>query len=195
MGSCYWYATFPIKIGLADEVGADGVHSPVRNSLIPTGTSLKLPWSVVNIHLPPTLKEKGMEQFLKDSNGDGLEFVVGKGWTATFLPVSHSTGEIYIALTLPSPSPIEDPIASIKARAETHFIDTLIHQIEHHAGDVKMGVYPIYSASNSVVGRGKVVLIGDASHVMTPFVGAGASCGIVDGFKLAEVVVSECLLW
>ena len=128
----------------------------------------KLPWTTVNVRT----RSPDVRKWVKDEQG--MNMMYGNGWSGAFLPVP-SDGEVYVALTLPSPA---------RSPLDGNFIQAVFTDPEF----TNARSLPLYSASRAIVGRDRAVLIGDASHGIVPFCWAGASAGVRDAIDLVDVL-------
>jgi salicylate hydroxylase len=178
-----------------DESGADGMFSPIRRALLPhldaSGQGFKkLPLTTLNLRA--TSPE--VRQWVKDENG--MNLIYGSGWVAAFIPLkplSHASEQedsaekisnsVYVALTL-SHYLVADGLLPTMTDHPSKFFRTLVADpgLEHAQA------YTLYTARRTIVGRDRAVLVGDASHGMVPFCGAGASAGIKDAVDLVNTL-------
>ena len=165
------------------------MFSAVRRALYPrsdTDGFKKLPWTTVNL----CTSSPRMYDFIKDERG--MNMMYGKGWSAAFMSLASPTppssqeprsGSTYVALTIPSP--VVQARESLE-RLEGEYIEALL--VDPGLEDAR--AYPLYTSKRTIIGRDRALLIGDASHGMVPFCGAGASAGIRDAVDLAAFLNS-----
>lgn len=157
--------------------GADGMYSPVRKSLHPLDDFSPMPWVTCNFRLSQAFVEEGL-----GADPLGISVFYGTGWSAAVLPLPKGA---YVALTVPAP--VTD-ISSALARLPDV---PLIQAIRSDPGIHDANAFPLYSAVTTQIGRGQVVLIGDAAHGMNPFCGAGASMALDDAANLVELLTGD----
>lgn len=131
-----------------------------------------------------------MRRWVHDPNG--MNLIYGESFSATMMPLSFPS--IYVALTIPSQW--LNPSFQARIKGEEIKLEPTVHgkflrQLECDPGWEKKETYPLWSATSTVGGKGRVVLVGDAAHGMPPFCGAGASAGIIDAVELAKVIVDQ----
>ncbi|OXC67087.1 hypothetical protein AYX13_04360 [Cryptococcus neoformans] len=176
-------------------ISADGMFSAIRHRLY-SGSQLvedKLPGGFSN--LPQTIinlrtTSPAMRRWVHDPNG--MNLIYGESFSATMMPLSFPS--IYVALTIPSQW--LNPSFQARIKGEEIKLEPTVHgkflrQLERDPGWEKKETYPLWSATSTVGGKGRVVLVGDAAHGMPPFCGAGASAGIIDAVELAKVIVDQ----
>lgn len=158
-------------------VGADGVHSAVRRELfgpLPVRYAGYTSWRFV---VPQTAAlSRPVEMW-------------GRGRRLGLVPIGR--GRLYGFATLNAPEGMADPICGRAARLRERFAnfggparpaleqltqdDAVIHT------DLREVVVPRWVS-------GRVALLGDAAHAMTPNLGQGAGMSIEDAAVLAEVL-------
>lgn len=163
----------------ADAVlAADGVHSKIRRHLFP---QVKLRYAgqtcwraLVNVALP--------EQHLASS----AEFW-GRGLRFGYVPIGKD--EVYFYATQTQPAGLHLPEKTRKTHLQTQFrhfaepVPTLLEAasnhniVQHDLWDIPP--LPTYH-------RGKILLIGDAAHAMTPNLGQGAAQALEDAGMIAQ---------
>ncbi|KAJ4712660.1 Monooxygenase, FAD-binding protein [Melia azedarach] len=131
-----------------------------------------------------------------------VNYVYGRGLRAGYVPVSPTKVYWFICFNNPSPGPkITDPAALKKQAKELvrNWPAELLNIIDLTPDDtiirtplVDRWLWPAISPPAS---RGRVVLVGDAWHPMTPNLGQGACCALEDAVvlarKLADATKSE----
>ena len=156
------------------------MFSSVRRAVYPgfvTAGIKKLPWTMINMRTSgPEVRD-----WVKDDHG--MNMIYGQGWSAAFMCLSDDPAEpsAYVALTV-SP-PVHDPRTSLSSLG-----GPFIQAVLADPGLVDARCYLLYTAKRSILGRDRAVLIGDASHGMVPYCGAGASAGIKDAVDLVDTL-------
>lgn len=178
-------------------VGADGSSSrvrPLQTSSIPlySGISfVELIITDIDIRYPS----------LSALVGKGLAFIVddGKG----MIPQRNSKGTVrlYVSKKCPDnwldqhPLPTTSPLEAKDAlKGWLDGFDQSLLDLIDKADDQPMRSYKIYAMSTdqpswSQKGNGKVTLIGDAAHVMSPFAGEGVNLALLDACELGKTLV------
>lgn len=170
-------------------LGFDGINSSIRRYLfgekyVPTpsgGVAWRAP-----VRAPDTLK--------------GAVFCHGFGGKVGFVPLAG--GMMYVIVTHHEPGrPRHDPAAFPelmyqRARAmmgDSVFMADEIESLRTAANvaytplDTVMVPYPWH--------RGRVMIMGDAAHAMTPYLGSGAAMAIEDGVVFAQLLQSDDTLY
>lgn len=170
-------------------IGFDGINSSIRRYLfgekyVPTpsgGVAWRAP-----VRAPDTLK--------------GAVFCHGFGGKVGFVPLAG--GMMYVIVTHHEPGrPRHDPAAFPelmyqRARAmmgDSVFMADEIESLRTAANvaytplDTVMVPYPWH--------RGRVMIMGDAAHAMTPYLGSGAAMAIEDGVVFAQLLQSDDTLY
>jgi salicylate hydroxylase len=156
--------------------GADGMFSSIRKALHPIDDYKPMPWVTCNLSLSLN--------FLPSVGADppGINVFYGTGWSAVVIPTPDGA---YVALTVPAP--VKDISTAL-----TFLPDAPIIEAIRADGNVGHGqAFPPYSAETTRVGRGRLILIGDAAHGMNPFCGAGASMALNDAANLVKVLTGN----
>ncbi|WVR09227.1 hypothetical protein IAU60_006291 [Kwoniella sp. DSM 27419] len=164
-------------------IGADGMFSQTRGAVLASGgrettqdsTPCRLAYTTVNFRTG----SGAMRSRLKDPHG--INNIYGPNYSATLIPLPHD--QIYVALTVPNawydiPTGI---MRDLSGRA-----DPFLDEIRGSVGWGERKATPLHGVSETLAGRGRVILVGDASHGMSPFCGAGASSAMVDAVELVR---------
>jgi 2-polyprenyl-6-methoxyphenol hydroxylase-like FAD-dependent oxidoreductase len=164
-------------------IGADGIHSRTRQILNPgapppayTGM-LSTGGFTDRVQLPPT--------------SDTLHLVFGK---RAFMGYhSSSSGEIAWFVTFPHPQePEREDVHATLSDAWKQRLDELLREEQPFLGEIirateRVTGYPIYDiATQPLWHQGRVVLVGDALHAVSPTAGQGASLALEDASVLAR---------
>lgn len=162
-------------------------HSQLIEGNLP-GDFHKLPHTIINL----LTTSPAMRKWIHDPNG--MNLLYGESFSATMMPLPFPS--ISVALTIPSQW--LDPSFQARVKGEEINLEPTAHgeflrQLECDPGWEEKETYPLWSATSTVAGKGRVVLVGDAAHGMPPFCGSGASAGIIDVVELAKVVVDHLI--
>ena len=170
--------------GRAASIGADGIHSRTRASVIPDAprpayTGIINLGGVVQTDLPPT--------------GDAMHMVFGR--RAFFGYAVRPSGETYwFSNYAQKEEPARDAFTDVHADTMRDRLLALAPRrsagSEPHSADAlsgSIGAYPIYDMPPLPSWqRGAVCLIGDAAHAIGPHVGQGVSLALEDAFMVAS---------
>jgi hypothetical protein len=126
-------------------------------------------------------------------------FVVEKGTSgadeSVIPPQETASTATYVALTVANPNTsLRDRVDKMP---EAAIPGSFLHSLLRDPSFDKVATYPLITAKRTIVGSGRVILVGDASHAMVPFCGAGASAGVKDGvevIKMLKEYISEYFL-
>ncbi|MGH9436296.1 MAG: FAD-dependent oxidoreductase [Terriglobia bacterium] len=159
-------------------VGADGVHSQVRTMIF-------------GEHLKPRFTGEGVWRYNVSRPPDvdyGSIYASAEGPKAGLIPLMR--GGAYIFCIGPEPGNPRFPkneLARIMRDRLRPFGGAIGH-LAHEITDPELVVYrPLESVFvPSPWGRGRVVLIGDAAHAITPHLGQGAAQAVEDTVVLAD---------
>ncbi|NOU97789.1 NAD(P)-binding protein [Paenibacillus sp. LMG 31456] len=167
-------------------IGADGIHSKVRTALLGEVPLRFCGFAayrgMVDNHSTILPQQIGMEVW-----GEGKRFGLfhtghqGLYWFATLNSMADSDS---------SPLGIKQHL--LHEFASWH---PPVEQILHQTDESKMLRHLIYDIpSLPYWSKGRVTLLGDAAHAMTPNLGQGACQAIEDGMALAESIQGESIL-
>jgi 2-polyprenyl-6-methoxyphenol hydroxylase-like FAD-dependent oxidoreductase len=161
-------------------VGADGIRSSVRS--LEFGTS------------PPSFRGQVGWRFIAQLP-DGIEgwsAFLGRGCTFLFVPVGEHEAYCYADQNVPTP--IQDPADQRLRRLRTLFDDfapPVRATLARMRDSDPIHFAPIEEVIAPVIGRGRVVLIGDAAHAMSPSMANGAAMAFEDALVLADLLARE----
>jgi len=157
-------------------IGADGIRSTVREQICGT---LPLRYSGTTCWRA-TIANPGIEE--------GFESWGGKARVGA---ISLTQGRLYVYLVLSAPpgGQRQTSVDAIRARF-AHFAAPVQTIMDALAG-VELLHHDLEELHEPVWGAGKVVLIGDAAHAMTPNLGQGAAMGIEDAALLPQALASS----
>ena len=164
-------------------IGADGIHSPVRNQLFPESSlrySGQTCWrGISDYKIEPYLSHRGLELW-----GDRIRFGISK----------VSKGKVYwFAVALSKPQ-IKDDIDELKNQLSKSYssFHPLVNRVIMATPKDKIlrndisDLEPIKKWY-----EGNVCLIGDAAHATTPNMGQGGAQAIEDAYYLANLIKIE----
>lgn len=139
-----------------------------------------------------------------------MNLICGEGWSAAFMALDYPSpldssrppqngnvnssvrsekslgSDTYVAITIPHPqSEIREAISLLP---EAEHGNSFIRDILADPGLESARAFPLWTSRRTCVGGRRAVLIGDASHGMVPYCGAGASAGLADAAELVEVL-------
>ncbi|MFJ5261218.1 bifunctional 3-(3-hydroxy-phenyl)propionate/3-hydroxycinnamic acid hydroxylase [Streptomyces sp. NPDC088387] len=150
-------------------VACDGGRSTVRNlrSIEFTGSTFAQPWLVVDAELEAPLAGVTSFQFIGDPDRPGVTLP---------LPGTHHRWEFMV---LPGEDHTEFASLENARRLVSPWVDPDRITILRHV------VYTFHARAAARWRSGRVLLAGDAAHLMPPFAGQGLSSGLRDAHNLA----------
>ncbi len=180
-------------------VGADGIRSSVRNLLIGEDSSpLRYLGCMVILGICPLEALKNVDSELLDSatvfqtaNGNDRIYIMpfdsnSVMWQLSF-PMSEKEAK---ELSAKGAQALKEEACR---RTQWH---SPIPQIVSSTMEAKISGYPVYDrellTTDLLEKCGKVTLIGDAAHPMSPFKGQGANQALLDALSLARGIYKGC---
>ncbi|GAA5220262.1 FAD-dependent monooxygenase [Membranihabitans marinus] len=161
-------------------LGADGIHSKVRQQLFPTASlrdSQQVCWRGISpIPLPPDLRHVGRESW-----GPGKRFGI----------TQVSAEKTYWFAVLNSSVDISLDPNYVKSDLQNQFKDfaPIVNQIIEHTASTQIIRGDLFDLKRLPTWHlGSVCLLGDAAHAMTPNMGQGAGQGIEDSYCMSNVL-------
>jgi 2-polyprenyl-6-methoxyphenol hydroxylase-like FAD-dependent oxidoreductase len=158
-------------------VGADGIRSSVRR-LEFGGTA-------------PTFREQVGWRFIAPlpTGIEGWSAFLGAGRTFLFVPLGNDEAYCYADTNVPQP--IDDPEAGRLERLRSLFADfapPVREALARMRESDPIHFAPIEQVIQPLTGYGRLVLIGDAAHAMSPSMASGAALAFEDALVLAELL-------
>lgn len=157
-------------------IGADGIRSRVREQ---TCGAMELRYSGVTcwraLAANPGIYE-GFEAW-------------GGAARVGVIPLTRGRIYVYLVLTAPAGEERQSSIGSIR-QSFSHFAAPVPAILDSLAG-IELLHHDLEELHEPVWGSGRVLLIGDAAHAMTPNLGQGAAMGIEDAALLPQVVAAS----
>jgi 2-polyprenyl-6-methoxyphenol hydroxylase-like FAD-dependent oxidoreductase len=160
-------------------VGADGIRSTVRQ--LEFGQA------------PPVFRGQVSWRFIAPlpARIEGWSAYLGRGRTFLFVPIGN--GKAYCYADRSTAVALDDPQERRLERLRAAFADFAAPVRETLAAmrdidPIHFG--PIEEVIQPAPGRGRVVLIGDAAHAMSPSMAAGAAMALEDAVVLADIVAA-----
>lgn len=180
-------------------VGADGIRSSVRRLLIGSdSTPLRYLGCIVILGICPLKALEGLNSSLLDS---ATVFQTANGNERIYI-MPYTSDSVMWQLSFPMPEKeakalsAEGPLAlKEEACRRTQWHDP-IPAILAATLEAQISGYPVYDRkllqSELLEKAGKVTLIGDAAHPMSPFKGQGANQALLDALLLARGISKGC---
>jgi 2-polyprenyl-6-methoxyphenol hydroxylase-like FAD-dependent oxidoreductase len=161
-------------------VGADGVRSWVR--------------TVVFGGAAPRLLGQASWRFVVDGVAEISAWTVRLGHGKAFLTIPLGGGRIYCYADLGAAA-ATDPTGGDPAKLAEHFREFAEPVPTILGTGLAAGDRPYFAPIEEVVHRpwvrGRVVLVGDAAHAMSPNMAEGAGMALEDALVLAEVIAAD----
>ena len=180
-------------------VGADGIRSAVRKIIIGENTTpLRYLGCIVILGICPLNEIKNVDTTLLNS---ATVFQTANGNERIYM-MPYSSDSIMWQLSFPMPEKEAKKLSekgplALKAEAQkrTQWHEP-IPQILSATKEAQISGYPVYDReilnSELLKKSGKITLIGDAAHPMSPFKGQGANQALLDALALARGISRGC---
>lgn len=166
-------------------VGADGVRSQVRRYVLPTElTPYYIGQSAYRVNIP---REPEIDRIVLQASREGM---------AGFVPIGPDLAYLFFNAEMardarPKPEELKDallahlaPFGGLTGRVrDEHIVNVRSEDIVLRPEESLISPAPWH--------KGRIVLIGDAVHAVTPHLGQGAAQAIEDGVVLAEELAAH----
>jgi 2-polyprenyl-6-methoxyphenol hydroxylase-like FAD-dependent oxidoreductase len=158
-------------------VGADGAHSRMRTLLFPDAPKLRF-----------TGQSVWRYNFPRPGEIDYLQSYVGRGGGAGLVPMSKDEMYMFVVSTEPSnPRMSENRLHLLMQERMSQFGGEIGKRKELVNDPAKVVYKPIETVLLPAPWyKGRVVLLGDAAHSVTPHLGQGAGMAIEDAIVLSQ---------
>lgn len=164
-------------------VGADGVFSSIRRRVL--GDAYE-----------PEYVGQGVYRFMteRDPSIDQIHVFVGPKLKAGFIPLSNDAMYLFTTMSYPHNTRIDQSKTHVILKeALKDFTSPIVVEVRERMRSAEKVIWRPFE--NTLVPspwyRGRVVLIGDAAHTMTPHLTAGGGMAIEDAVILAEVLSQD----
>ena len=180
-------------------VGADGIRSSVRRLLIGSNsTPLRYLGCIVILGICPLKALEGLNNSLLDS---ATVFQTANGNERIYI-MPYTSDSVMWQLSFPMP---EKEAKALSAQGPQALKEEACRRTQWHDPipailaatlEAQISGYPVYDRellqSELLDKGGKVTLIGDAAHPMSPFKGQGANQALLDALLLARGISKGC---
>lgn len=161
-------------------VGADGIRSWVR--------------TVVFGGRPPRYLAQASWRFVVDHAGDVASWTVRLGAGKTFLTIPLGDGRIYCYADVSAPAAVDPTAGDPDKLAELYDefaepVPSIVHGLLATRDPIHFS--PIQEVIQTPWVRGRVVLVGDAAHAMSPNMAEGVGMALEDALVLAQTMAAE----
>lgn len=180
-------------------VGADGIRSAVRKLMIGEDvTPLRYLGCIVILGICPLSALKGIDSALLDS---ATVFQTANGNERIYI-MPYDSDSVMWQLSFPMP---EEDAKALSAQGTKVLKEEACRRTQWHdpipqillaTMEAQVSGYPVYDRElltpELLETCGKVTLIGDAAHPMSPFKGQGANQALLDALALARGISKGC---
>jgi 2-polyprenyl-6-methoxyphenol hydroxylase-like FAD-dependent oxidoreductase len=164
-------------------VGADGVFSGIRKQIFGDAHE-------------PTYVGQGVYRFMTDRHPsiDQIVVFVGPKLKAGFIPLSEDSMYLFTTMSYPPHTRIDESKTHVILKeALKDFTAPIVVEVRERMRSPERVVWRPFENTllPSPWYKGRVVLIGDAAHTMTPHLTAGGGMAIEDAVILAEALAQD----
>jgi FAD-dependent urate hydroxylase len=160
-------------------IGADGIHSVVRNHVYPDGGA--------PLRYAGLATWRGVAQLDGVLPVDTAWYFNGPGRQFVMFPVGQ--GRIYWGVMYAAAEGGSDPAGRVRDQLSEYLSEfpEVVRQVIWATPEVGISRTDLYDRNPSGGWvKGRVVLLGDAAHLTTPFIGQGAGISLEDSVVLAK---------
>lgn len=159
-------------------IGADGIHSNVRDSLKLTRRRNGLAYGGTRLLIPRS------EDEMEDESDHVISYLNGER-RLLYTPCSRT--QTYLCFTV-RPDDTEARAIPVNKKAWIRTFPKLEHLIDRVGDDGRWDRYEVIRLKSW--SRGRVAIVGDAAHAMAPSLGQGGGCAMMNALSLADAVES-----
>ena len=157
-------------------IGADGVHSAVRDSLNLTHRRSSLSYGGTRLLISRTKEE------MEDRNDRVIAYANGQ---RRLLYTPCSSTQTYLCFTA-RPDDTEGRAIPVEKDVWRRTFPNLEHIIDRVGNDGRWDPYEVIKLKSW--SRGKVAIVGDSAHAMAPSMGQGGGCAMMNALSLAATM-------
>lgn len=157
-------------------IAADGIYSATRRELAPTSKLRYSGYTCWRYMIDASPNDRPVEMW-------------GRGRRLGIVPLDGAQTYVFVVANAEANSEDLDSLGAERMQSEFGYFGDIAPEVLERLPDARLRVHnDLYDLPTPVLGKGRILLIGDAAHATTPNMGQGAGMAIEDAWVLTQII-------